>query len=166
MEENKRHDIFLENNKIIAQHNAQPYHSHLMKINQFSDLTPQEFKDKMLMKSLPNMTEIKRVFKSKKLAGLPKKWDWRLEGAVTPVKEQGSCGSCWTFSTAGTLEGFQYLKTGHLVPLSEQNLLDCNLEDEWGCDGGWPATALEFVKENGIVTEETYPYNGKVQTCR
>ena len=111
------------------------------------------------------MTEIKQVFKPKRPVGLPESWDWRDEGAVTPVKNQGSCGSCWTFSVAGALEGFQYIKTGQLDVLSEQNILDCD-ETNYGCDGGWPARSFEFVKENGIDFEDSYPYEGQKDTCR
>lgn len=100
---------------------------------------------------------------------LPKYVDWRKKGAVTKVKRQGECGSCWTFATTGALEGQIFRKTGHLVSLSEQNLLDCvypNLDNEEKCGGGSRYKAFEYIKKNGIDTERSYPYREHGGSCK
>merc|ERR1712055_852477 len=91
--------------------------------------------------------------------------DWRQMGAVTPVKNQGQCGSCWAFSTTGTIEGAYHKKTGKLVSVSEQNLVDCSHQN-YGCRGGLPRLALMFVmNQGGIDTEASYPYTARQGQC-
>src|SRR5690606_1515605 len=96
----------------------------------------------------------------------PASWDWRDKDAVGPVKNQGSCGSCWAFSTVGNLEGLYYIKTGKFRQFSEQQLVDCDKVDE-GCNGGLMENAFEYIKKTGgIESEEDYPYKARRNTCQ
>ncbi|BAF14354.1 Os04g0311400, partial [Oryza sativa Japonica Group] len=107
--------------------------------------------------------------------GLPDDFDWREHGAVGPVKDQGSCGSCWSFSTSGALEGAHFLATGKLEVLSEQQMVDCDHECDAsesracdsGCNGGLMTTAFSYLmKSGGLQSEKDYPYAGRENTCK
>merc|ERR1712108_113421 len=96
----------------------------------------------------------------------PSSYDWRDHGAVTPVKNQGQCGSCWAFSTTGTVEGAIAMGTGNLVSMGEQNLMDCDSNNN-ACNGGNPYMALEYILQNGgIDTEADYPYQMARGYCK
>eukprot|EP00927_Polykrikos_kofoidii_P075938 TRINITY_DN7250_c0_g1_i1.p1 TRINITY_DN7250_c0_g1~~TRINITY_DN7250_c0_g1_i1.p1 ORF type:complete len:360 (+),score=54.03 TRINITY_DN7250_c0_g1_i1:105-1184(+) len=97
---------------------------------------------------------------------LPTSKDWRDEGAVTPVKDQGTCGSCWSFSTTGALEGAWKIAGGDLIPLSEQQFLECDfgtkgMNSNWACGGGEPYWAFDYAKGASICSEPTYRYTGE-----
>lgn len=95
----------------------------------------------------------------------PASVDWRASGAVTAVKNQGRCGSCWAFSTVAVVEGIYQIRTGKLVSLSEQELVDCDTLDD-GCDGGISYRALRWITSNGgLTTEDDYPYTGTTDAC-
>ncbi|KAL3730793.1 hypothetical protein ACJRO7_027773 [Eucalyptus globulus] len=139
-------------------------------VTQFSDLTPSEFRRTHLglrrKVKLPKDANEAPILPTQ---DLPKDFDWRDHGAVTAVKNQGSCGSCWGFSTTGALEGANYLATGKLVSLSEQQLVDCDHECDpeepgscdSGCNGGLMNSAFEYtLKAGGLMREEDYPYTG------
>lgn len=150
-------------------------------VTQFSDMTSEEFEQKYL-----GLNKRKPVFlrggsgvKEAPLLptdNLPEDFDWREHGAVTGVKNQGSCGSCWTFSASGALEGANFLATGKLVSLSEQQMVDCDHECDpsdsrscdSGCNGGLMTTAFEYlVKAGGLESEQDYPYTGTDKnTCK
>ncbi|XP_055307808.1 cathepsin L-like, partial [Sitodiplosis mosellana] len=92
---------------------------------------------------------------------LPKAVDWRNKGAVTEVKDQKQCGSCWAFASVGAIESHYFIKTGHLLSLSEQNLVDCSQSyGNLGCDGGLAVDAFKYIIDHGIDAETSYPYSG------
>jgi cathepsin F len=147
-------------------------------INKFSDLSPQEFKETHLMKSFNAddscIWPYNRIAKSLKGVKIPTTFDWRTKGAVTAVKNQASCGSCWTFSTAENIEGVWFLAGKGLVSLSEQWIVDCSkscLQSEpdlcnGGCNGGLPWLAYEdIINNHGLTSETQYPYTGEDGTC-
>ncbi|XP_075934142.1 pro-cathepsin H-like isoform X2 [Anarhichas minor] len=157
---------FTENKREIDHHNA-GNHSFTMGLNQFSDMTFEEFRKSFLLTEPQNCSATKGGHVS--WAGPhPESVDWRMKGnIVTPVKNQGHCGSCWTFSTTGCLESVNAIATGKLISLSEQQLIDCAKDfNNHGCMGGLPSQAFEYIKyNNGLMTEEDYPYKGHDDTC-
>nr|ATU82515.1 venom C1A protease 2 [Lethocerus distinctifemur] len=176
MEEKFRLKIFMENKKKVLRHNKhyeQGVVSFKLKLNHFADLLPHEFVNSMngFNRSLIQTNRRKSIgstYIHPENVELPQSIDWRTKGAVTPVKDQGHCGSCWAFSTTGSLEGQHFRKTGKLVSLSEQNLIDCSADyGNNGCNGGLMDNAFQYVKENGgIDTEKFYPYEGREDECR
>ncbi|EDV27009.1 expressed hypothetical protein [Trichoplax adhaerens] len=167
-EDDFRHYVFLQNIKTIAAHNAKS--TFKMAINEFSDLTRKEFVKTYngYRLSMKKSTNKPSTFMAPLNTNMPTEVDWRKEGYVTPIKNQGRCGSCWAFSTTGSLEGQHFRKTGKLVSLSEQNLIDCSAaEGNDGCGGGFMDDAFEYIKlNNGIDTEASYPYEGRDDICR
>merc|ERR1712109_371081 len=174
-EEKFRMKIFMENKQKIAKHNTRyhkGHHNYKLEMNHYGDLLPHEFQGMMngyRFDLKENGTGLLgATFIAPANVQLPKSVDWRTQGAVTPVKNQGQCGSCWSFSATGALEGQHFRKTGKLVSLSEQNLIDCSTRyGNHGCNGGLMDFAFKYIKENGgIDTEESYPYEGMDDTCR
>ncbi|KAG8173929.1 hypothetical protein JTE90_026972 [Oedothorax gibbosus] len=137
-------------------------------LNKYSDLTPEEFSRQLKgYKRKMNVTGGSTWLPPENIE-LPKTVDWRTKGYVTKVKDQQDCGSCWAFSATGSLEGQHFRKSGNLVSLSEQNLVDCSYaEGNDGCEGGLQELAFQYIKKNhGIDTEESYPYEGYGYECQ
>ncbi|XP_057966147.1 cysteine protease RD19A [Malania oleifera] len=174
-EHDRRFRIFKANLRRARRHQKlDPSAAH--GVTQFSDLTPAEFRRAYLgLKPLRLPSDANKA-PILPTDDLPSDFDWRDHGAVTGVKNQGSCGSCWSFSTTGALEGANFLATGKLVSLSEQQLVDCDHEcdpDEpgscdSGCNGGLMTSAFEYtLKAGGLMREEDYPYTGTDRaTCK
>merc|ERR1740129_397863 len=167
--------IFMENKQKIAKHNTRfhkGHHNYQLEMNHYGDLLTHEFQGMMngyRMDLKQNGTGLLgATYISPANGQFPKNVDWRTSGAGTPGKNQGQCGSCWSFSATGSLEGQHFRKTGKLVSLSEQNLVDCSTRyGNHGCNGGLMDFAFKYIKENGgIDTEESYPYEGMDDTCR
>ncbi|XP_059653744.1 cysteine protease RD19A-like [Cornus florida] len=145
-------------------------------VTQFSDLTPAEFRRKHLGLNRLRLPVDAKEAPILPTNDLPTDFDWRDHGAVSAVKNQGSCGSCWSFSATGALEGAHFLATGKLVSLSEQQLVDCDHECDpedarscdSGCRGGLMNSAFEYtLKSGGLMREEDYPYTGTDRgTCK
>ncbi|KAL6345411.1 hypothetical protein AAG906_015894 [Vitis piasezkii] len=131
-------------------------------VTRFSDLTPDEFRRNYLgLKPLRLPADAQKA-PILPTNDLPADFDWRDHGAVTPVKDQGSCGSCWSFSAIGALEGAHFLTTGNLISMSEQQLVDCDHEcdpEEYGacdqgCNGGLMTSAFEYILKAGELSEK------------
>jgi C1A family cysteine protease len=160
----KRKQIFKNNLQRIKIHNNED-HSWKMRMNSFGDLQWEEFRTKHLNSWKVPFT-INNFFDFAPKPTLPDSHDWVSKGAVTPVKNQAQCGSCWAFSTTGALEGLHFLTTGKLVSLSEQQLVDCSRNyGNNGCNGGLMDLAFKYVEDNGICTEESYPYTAEDGVC-
>merc|ERR1719208_657441 len=142
-------------------------HSYTLGVNEYADWSNEEYKQTLLGYKQSNVTRQSALFMAPSNVNVPKSVDWRKEGYVTPVKNQGQCGSCWAFSTTGSLEGQNFKKTGKLVSLSEQNLVDCSRKQgNMGCNGGLMDQAFTYIKKNGgIDTEASYPYHAKNEQC-
>ncbi|XP_056134676.1 pro-cathepsin H-like isoform X1 [Lampris incognitus] len=162
----QRLQIFVENKRRIDEHNA-GNRSYTQGLNHFSDMTFEEFRNIYLMRQPQNCSATKGNHVSRN--GLyPESVDWRKRGNfVSPVKNQGHCGSCWTFSTTGCVESVTAIFTGKLLLLAEQQLIDCAQDfNNHGCMGGLPSQAFEYIKyNNGLMTEDDYPYKGQDDTC-
>ncbi|KAM3693712.1 hypothetical protein ACJW31_07G004500 [Castanea mollissima] len=161
-----RFQIFSDNLKLIRSTNRKAS-SYKLAINRFADWTWEEFQRHRLGAAQNCSATLKGNHKLTDEA-LPELKDWRVEGIVSPIKDQGHCGSCWTFSTTGALEAAYAQAFGKAVSLSEQQLVDCaRAFNNFGCSGGLPSQAFEYIKYNGgLDTEEAYPYVGKDGECK
>ena len=165
-----RFKVFRENLRNIILHNLDIRQNFTMGINQFTDLTSQEFKDTYVsgLKSATVGSYGCKTFSSS-ASGVPSSIDWRTKGAVTTVKDQGQCGSCWTFSATGAIEGAWAIAKGQLVDLTEQQLVDCATGISYGshgCSGGQMEGAFKYVIEHGQCSLDSYPYTAKDGTCK
>ncbi|CAH9111092.1 unnamed protein product [Cuscuta epithymum] len=169
-EKDKRLEIFKDNLKYIDDQNSLENRSYKLGLNFFADMTNEEYRTGYLGTKRDARRKTLKS-KSNRYApvegeSLPDSVDWREKGAVSEVKNQGSCGSCWAFSTIAAVEGVNKIVSGSLVSLSEQELVDCDTSYNEGCNGGLMDYAFEFIiKNGGIDTEKDYPYTAKDGKC-
>jgi len=169
VEHQKRYNIFADNYKRIEKINAKEK-SFTVGLNKFADLTKAEFSSMYLgLKKKKNATRkleeledtVELIITSNDSV------DWRTKGAVTGVKDQGQCGSCWAFSSTGSLEGLNFQKTSKLLSFSEQQLVDCSGSyGNEGCDGGLMESALDYTAAKGVQLESDYPYTAQDGSCK
>jgi cathepsin L len=163
-----RYEIFKGKVDFIDNFNKEN-HTYTVGLTVFADLTFDEFRATYLRPM--EVRKHKHVHSNDHVSALPSSWDWRTAhkySAVTAIKNQGQCGSCWSFSTTGSVEGCVAIATkSNAKGLSEQNLVDCS-DDEGneGCDGGLMDDAFEYIIQNkGIDSESCYPYTAEDGTC-
>jgi len=162
-EHNRRYAIFVDNLQKIDDHNAKKL-SWTLGVNQFADMTSFEFAEFVQRGNGGGFINFRKPESERKIVDLPKasctSVDWTATSSpvVTPVKNQGQCGSCWSFSTTGAVESRYAIKTGELHILSEQELVDCDTKDS-GCNGGLMDYGFEYIiGQNGVCQENDYPY--------
>ncbi|XP_054778213.1 zingipain-1-like [Prosopis cineraria] len=163
----KRFEIFKNNVKYVKEENAKRTsdYDYRLGLDQFSDLTLEEFKETYLFDMDPIVRSSIGEPDSDYCPNAPQSLDWRDFGAVTDVKNQKQCGSCWAFSSTGAIEGINKIANNTLVSVSEQQLVSCD-PNSYGCSGGQAFFAFEYViKNGGIASEEDYPYEAINGTC-
>ena len=162
-----RYEQFERNHKFIVNFNK--LGEHQVAHNHMSDWTVEEYRQ--LLGYKPEFKSEATVFETYENFTAPKEVDWRNEGAVTGVKDQGQCGSCWTFSSTGSLEGRHFQKSGVLTSFSEQQLVDCcnngvgTCYNSQGCQGGVMDEALTYSQQFDLMTEDDYPYTAQDGSC-
>jgi C1A family cysteine protease len=181
-EEAMRFAIFVRNLGAAQAENVANAEFATQGVTKFMDLAEHEFKEIYLTRksSRANATAptvwdgkctacVRFPEQSALVEAPPTEFDWTTKGAVTPVKDQGQCGSCWSFGTTGDIEGTYFLAGNDLISLSEEELVQCDTRGEdQGCNGGLQESAFEFVIKNGLTTEAHYPYtsgHGKTGHC-
>jgi len=162
-----RYTIFKSNMDYARDWNNQYPEGPVLGMTHLADLTNAEYQKLYLGTKIDATNKLASAPKVEVSDSYNATVDWRTKNVVSPIKNQGQCGSCWSFSTTGSTEGAHALKTGNLVSLSEQNLMDCSTSyGNAGCDGGLMDQAFQYIIANGgIDTEESYPYQGVDGTC-
>ena len=158
-----RLSVFAKKDAQYKEINANPEHTFEVGHNKFSTWTDDEFQ--RMLGAKPNTNASKAVYKKLPTDNLPDAIDWRAQGAVNPVKNQGQCGSCWAFSATAAVEGHHKIATGELLDLSEEQLVECETISH-GCGGGWKEQAFAYLQNNPQELQSDYPYKwGNVDAC-
>jgi cathepsin F len=169
-----RFEIFKQNYKKIEMHQMMLHKdgkepTYEMGVTQFFDMTPAEFAKAYLTLDISHMQRLKSQAEAVKPTysegQAPLNWDWREQGKVSPVRNQGMCGSCWAFSAIGNIESVFAKKTGQVIQFSEQQLVDCDKKDQ-GCNGGLMEDAFKYLQTTGVMSEESYKYTAKKGDCK
>jgi KDEL-tailed cysteine endopeptidase len=167
-----RFDIFRGNLRNIILHNLDYNQNFTMGVNQFTDLTAEEFKQQFTGGLKTEVGSYGCGIFTSTASNSPSSMDWRNRNAVTTVKDQGQCGSCWSFSSTGSAEGAWAIATGKLIDLSEEQLVECATGMQYGshgCNGGQMEGAFKYLIQNGQCDLSSYPYtsgNGKSGSCK
>jgi len=168
-EHDSRFDTFKKNMDFAREFNQKGEYSFTMGVTIHADKTREEFEDwlKLTSGTKPAKNGPRSLFDKTQAATPPTSMDWVSRGAVTPIKNQGQCGSCWAFSTTGGVEGANFLTNNKLSSFSEQELVDCaGAEGNQGCNGGLMDDGFDYVEQDGLCFESAYPYEGTDGTCR
>ena len=165
-EKEYRFKVFSQNMEEVIKTNSANL-SYKFGVNRFSDLSKEEFKAKYLgYRADLTKPEVPSIPASA-ILNAPDSIDWRTKGAVTYVKDQGQCGSCWSFSATGSLEAQYFFKKGQLLAFSEQQLVDCSwLHGNHGCNGGLPNNAFKYWEEKEFLQEKDYFYTARDGHCQ
>uniref|UniRef100_A0A1D1Y688 Cysteine proteinase RD21a n=1 Tax=Anthurium amnicola TaxID=1678845 RepID=A0A1D1Y688_9ARAE len=171
-EKERKFEIFRSNLLFIDEHNRlENNHSYIVGLNSLADLSNEEYRSIYLTPQL-NMSEILYTpvtdweLQMEEETQQPSSIDWRDKGAVGPVKNQGSCSSCWAFTAIATVEGINAIVTGNLITLSEQELVDCDMSNTH-CQPGHTHKAFKYIQRNGgIDTDTNYPYKARQEVCK
>lgn len=172
----ERFEIFKDNLRYIEGHNSLPNQTYKLGLNQFSDLTDEEFESIYLGSpiDIDDADQAILDYESESdyylpevnySSSMPISVDWRAEGVVLPIKDQGRCGSCWAFSAIASVESLNKIKGGNLVSLSEQMLVDC-VASSSGCNGGRATDAFQYMTRHGIASNVDYPYKAVKGRCQ
>jgi KDEL-tailed cysteine endopeptidase len=159
-----RADLFKKNLAILSEENSRNENTFTVGINKFADWTPAEYRRMLSYKPTRGAKLVEETLN----VSIPASIDWRTEGAVNPIKDQGQCGSCWAFSAVGALESRYKINSGTLYSLSEQQLVDCAKGSPYsseGCNGGEMTDGFDYSAAKGMMTEADYPYKAYDQTC-
>ena len=158
-----RYRTFMNTSVIIDHHNSKKLKNYQLGINKFADYYSDEYNH--LLGYTRILFKNNDVCNFDNLIDIPDKIDWRDHNAVTPVKNQGNCGSCWSFSTIGAMEGAYYLKYKDLINFSEQQLVDCNIQND-GCEGGNVDLAFDYFENHYVCELKDYEYFAIDEQCR
>ena len=161
-----RGDVFKNTLAAIANENSKNDNTFRVGLNKFADWTPAEFK--RILSYKPSLYRNAKKADETTYEAIPDSIDWRSQGKVNPVQDQGQCGSCWAFSAVAAMESRAAIKSGTLYKLSEQQLVDCAGGEygNLGCNGGDMGTAFQYAHDFGMMTEKDYAYTALDGSCK